>query len=85
MSQQSLEQWAKRLKLNPTSATTQQLYENRHLTVPEYVSRFRKGRILRVLPAEALVMSVEDMLAQKRVGNINVRKLLESNRPKFKK
>lgn len=80
-----IEDWARNLKLNPDSLTTQQLYEHRHLTVGEYVSKFRKGRIIRVFPSEALTMLVEEVLRKKIVGGVNLRKLLESNREKFRK
>lgn len=82
---ESIEQWAGRLKLNPSSPTTQQLYVNRHLTVAAYISKFRRGQLNRVIPAEARDLSVEDALRQKLVGGVNVRKLLESNRAKFRK
>ena len=85
MAKEPIENWARKLNLNPNSPTTQQLYANRDLTVAQYVSKFRKGRILRVLPAEAKIMSVEEVLRKKRVGGRNVRKLLESTREKFKK
>lgn len=85
MGKNPLVHWAKRLNLNPNSPTTQQLYANRHLTMAEYIAKFRKARILRVLPTEALEMSVEEILQKKRVGGRNVRKLLESTRQKFKK
>ena len=85
MAKKPIESWARKLNLNPSSPTTQQLYANRDLTVAEYVAKFRKGRILRVLPEEAKMMSVEEVLRKKRVGGRNVRKLLESTRQKFKK
>lgn len=81
----SIEQWAKRLKLNPNSPTTQQLYDNRHLTVAEYTAKFRKGGINEVLPNEAKTMSVEEALEKQSVGGRNMRKLLASGRDKFKK
>lgn len=85
MDNHSLIRWAKKLNLNPSSPTTQQLYANRYLTVAEYIARFRKARILRVVPSEALDMSVEEVMQKKMVGGRNVRKLLESTRQKFRK
>ena len=94
---ETIDQWAGRLKLNASSPTTQQLYTNRHLTVNSliillermmpaaYVSKFRRGQLNRVIPAEARELSVEEALHQKLVGGVNVRKLLESNRAKFRK
>lgn len=82
---ESIEQWAGRLKLNASSPTTQQLYSNRYLTVAAYISKFRRGQLNRVVPAEARELSVEEALQQKLVGGVNVRKLLESNRTKFRK
>lgn len=63
-----LEDWARNLKLNPDSLTAQQLYTHRHLTVEQYIGKFRKGRLSRVLPTEALSMSVEEVLRKKIVG-----------------
>jgi hypothetical protein len=83
--QASLERWAQRLKLNPDSETTKQLYENRHMSVEAYVGRFRRGRLNEVLPAEALQMTVEEALRQQVVGGRNLRKLLASTREKFQK
>ncbi|MCB0197147.1 MAG: hypothetical protein KDJ65_34690 [Anaerolineae bacterium] len=80
-----IERWARKFKLNPDSPTTQHLYENRHLTVEEYVGLFRRGSIKAVLPEEARLLSLEDALQRRVVGTINIRKLLISNRQKFKK
>jgi hypothetical protein len=80
-----IEQWAKKLRLNPDSSTTQQLYDNRHLTVIEYIAKFRKGSINEVLPSEAKAISVEEALEKRFIGGINIRKLLASGREKFKK
>lgn len=80
-----IEHWARKLKLNPDSATTQQLYANRYLTVAEYIGKFRQGRILAILPEEAKLMSVEETLHKKIIGGRNIRKLLVSRRDKFKK
>lgn len=77
--------WAKERKLNPSSATTQQLYENRNSTIQAYVSEFRKGRINEVLPEEAKEMLVEDAIKLGRIGNVNIRKLLIDSRDKFQK
>ena len=80
-----LQRWARKVKLNPNTPTTLQFYANRHLTVQEYIAKFRKARLKNVLPAEALPMSVEDALRKKIVGDRNVRKLLTSGNEKFKK
>lgn len=77
--------WATERKLNPNSPTTRQLYENRDLTVQEYVSRFRKGNINAVLPETAKSMSVEDAVKVGRIENVNIRKLLTDNRDKFQR
>lgn len=80
-----IERWARKFNLNPHSTTTQHLYENRHLTVEEYIGQFRRGSIKAVLPDEAKQLTLEDALQQSVVGNVNIRKLLISNRQKFKK
>jgi len=80
-----IEGWAKERKLNSSSATTQQLYENRASTVQTYVSEFRKGRVNEVLPEEAKEMLVEDAIKLGRIGNVNIRKLLIDSRNKFQK
>ena len=80
-----IERWARKVKLNPNSLTTQQFYENRNLTVDQYIGKFRKGRINQVLPEEAKTMTVEEALRKKRVGGRNIRKLLGSGHRKFKK
>ena len=41
--------WSRERKLSPNSSTTRQLYENRDLTVQEYIGRFRKGSINAIL------------------------------------
>jgi len=71
--------------LNQASSTTRQLYDNRLLSVEQYVIRFRKSGIQRKLPGEALSLTVEAALAVKRIGNVNVRKLLVDLRDKFVK
>lgn len=58
--------------------TSQQLYVNRHLTVEEFVGKFRKARLNRILPSEALKMTVEEALSRKIVSQKNVRKLLDA-------
>lgn len=80
-----LERWARKMKMNPNSPTTQRFYANRHLTVQEYMAKFRKGRINQVLPTEAKTMSVEEALQKRRVGRRNIRKLLGSGHSKFRK
>ena len=70
---------------NLSSPTTCQLYEHRHLTVEEYIAKLRKGRISRVLPAEAKTMLVGEALKSATVGGRNVRKLLVNLRDKFEK
>lgn len=80
------ERWAREHNQgNLNSPTTRQLYENRLLTVEEYISQFRKATIKTVLPAEAKTMTVEDALKVGKIGAINVRKLLTDNRDKFQK
>jgi hypothetical protein len=81
----TLELWAQQVKLNADSITTQQLFACRTMSVQEYVSRFRKGRLREVLPTEALSMSVEVALQQRMVGGVNLRKLLTAQREKFQK
>lgn len=81
----TIETWAQALKLNPDSDTTQQLFACRTMSVQEYISRFRKGRLREVLPAQALTMSVETALKQRTVGGVNLRKLLTAQREKFQK
>jgi len=79
------EVWAKKLKINPDSPTTQQLYENRYLTVEKYIDRFRKGRIKAVLPTSVLGMTIEEALQRPMIDGRNIRKLLASGREKFSK
>lgn len=77
--------WATERKLNPNSSTTRQLYENRYLTVQDYIGRFRRGNINAVLPETAKSMTVEDAIKVGRIENINIRKLLIDNRDKFQR
>ncbi|GAA6622634.1 hypothetical protein [Scytonema sp. NUACC26] len=80
------ERWAREHNQgNLNSPTTRQLYENRLLTVEEYISQFRRATIKAVLPTEAKTMTVEDALKVGKIGTINVRKLLTDNRDKFQK
>jgi hypothetical protein len=83
--EQEFHAWATERKLNPNSPTTRQLYENRHLTVQDYVGRFRRGIINAILPDVAKSMSVEDAIKVGRVENVNIRKLLTDNRDKFQR
>ena len=46
---EEFENWSRACKLSPNSSTTRQLYENRDLTVQEYIGRFRKGSINAIL------------------------------------
>lgn len=80
-----IERWARKMKMNPNSPTTQQFYANRHLTVEEYIAKFRKGRVKQVLPEEAKTMSVEEALQKRKVGGRSIRKLLGSGHSKFRK
>ena len=75
-----LDAWAKKVRLNPNSPTTQQLFNNRYLTVQEYISRFRGGRVNREMPGEALNMTVDQALRLKGKIGSKVRKLLIDNR-----
>ena len=77
--------WATERKLNPDSPTTHQLYDNRCLTVQEYISRFRRGIINAILPELAKSMSVEEAIKVGRVENVNIRKLLIDSRDKFQR
>lgn len=80
------ERWAREHNQgNLNSPTTRQLYENRQISVEEYIGKFRKGGISEVLPAEAKNMSVENALKAGIVGGKNLRKLLTDNRDKFQK
>ncbi|MGD2184120.1 hypothetical protein [Lusitaniella coriacea] len=80
------ENWARERKLgNLKSPITRRLYENRNLTVQEYISQFRKASLNAILPEEAKLMSVEDAIEMGRVGNVNIRKLLTDQRDKFTK
>ena len=80
------ESWARLCKLgNLNSPTTRQLYENRRLTVQDYIGRFRRSSINEVLPEEAKTIPVEEALKIGRVGNTNIRKLLTDTRDKFQK
>lgn len=81
--EQEFHAWATERKLNPNSPTTHQLYENRYLTVQDYIGRFRRGTLNAILPEIAKLMSVEDAIKVGRVENVNVRKLLIDNRDKF--
>ena len=85
MSENDYENWAAKRKLGSQSLTTQQLYENRFLSVQDYIIQFRKSAINSILPEEAKSIAVEDALSIGRIGNINIRKLLTDNREKFKK
>jgi hypothetical protein len=80
-----LEIWANDRKLNPNSPTTCQLFENRFLSVQDYISQFRRGSINTILPEDARIMTVEDAIKIGRVGDVNVRKRLTDNRDKFQK
>ena len=78
------ERWAREHNEgNLNSPTTRQLYEHRHFTVEEYIAKFRKGRIIRVLPAEARTLSVEQALKTETVGGKNIRKLLKQYSGQF--
>jgi hypothetical protein len=77
--------WSVERKLNPNSPTTRQLYEQRYLTVQDYIGRFRRGTINAILPELARSMSVEDAIKVGRVENVNIRKLLIDNRDKFQR
>lgn len=84
------EQWAIALRLNPNSPVTRQLYEHRSLTVSEYISRFRKGKNVRVIPRRALTMTVEELLddvktSRGRFEEVNVCKILIDLREKFER
>ncbi len=70
-------EWARRHHLNAQSATTRNLFANRHMTVGNFVARFRKGSIREVLPSEYLEMTVEEALER---GGSTIRKLLTSRR-----
>jgi hypothetical protein len=82
---EDFEDWCRDRKLSSNSSTTRQLYENRYLTVQEYIGKFRRGSINAVLPEEARVMSVEEAVKMGKVGSVNIRKLLTDNRDKFQK
>jgi hypothetical protein len=84
-SDQDYEQWAADRPLGSQSTTTQQLYENRLLTVQDYISQFRKASINSILPESAKSLTVEDALAIGKIDDINIRKLLTDNRDKFSK
>ncbi len=84
-SEQDYERWAIARKLGANSLTTQQLYENRTLSVQDYISQFRRAAINAILPEEAKALTVEVALKIGRIGNVNVRKLLTDNREKFNK
>ena len=78
--------WCRRVgQSNLDSPTTQQLYQYRHATVQRYISRFRRGQIATVLPVEAQTMTVEDALLKRRVGGVNIVKLLTDRRDKFRR
>ncbi|WP_204106356.1 MULTISPECIES: hypothetical protein [Spirulina sp. CCY15215] len=80
------ENWAKKCKLGSlNSLTNSQLYQHRTLTVQDYISRFRRGKIRGVLPEAAKLMTVEEALKQKIVDGVNIRKLMLDNRDKFRK
>ena len=77
------ERWAREHNLGDLSSpTTRQLYENRQMTVEEYIAKFRKGRISRVLRAEAKAMLVAEALKS---ASRNVSKLLINLPDKFEK
>ncbi len=85
-----IEQWAIALKLHPDSSLTQQLYEHRSLTVLDYMSQFRKGKNVRMIPRRALTMTVEELLhelktSRGRFEGANVRKILIDLREKFER
>lgn len=85
---ESYKQWAIKRKLNPDSSVTEQLYECRLLTVVDYIRQFRRGQNVRMIPQQALRMTVEDMLyevsmTRGRFEGVNVRKLLIDQRNKF--
>jgi hypothetical protein len=84
-SSEDYEQWASDRHLGSQSPTTQQLYENRFLTVQDYISQFRKAAINSILPESAKSLTVEDALAIGKIDEINIRKLLTDNRDKFRK
>ena len=86
----SIEQWSKKLKMNPNAPTTQRLYENRHLTIAEYVAKFRRGRNVRRIPSRVLTFTIEELLMTVRssrgiVEGVNVRKILIDLREKFER
>jgi hypothetical protein len=64
---------ASKLGLKLESATSRHVFENRAMTVSDYIGKFRKGSINRVFPGEFLDKTVEDAL---RRGGSDVRKLL---------
>lgn len=85
-----IEQWAIALKLNPDSSVTRQLYEHRSLTVLDYISQFRKGKNVRMIPYRALTMTVEELLHEVKTNRgrfegVNVRKILIDVRDKFER
>ncbi len=65
--------FAKKLKLSPTSPAV----SHRHLTVDDFIGKFRKGSVRNEIPGEFLGQTVEEAL---RSGNTTVRKLLTDGR-----
>ena len=71
---------------DPSSAQNMFLFENRGLTVQQFLGKYRAGGVKGVMPGEALGMTVEEALRVKGgVGGVNVRKLLLDLRDKFVK
>ena len=67
------------------SPTNIQLYENRFMTVQEYLGKFRKGSVKAVVPDGAMQMTVQDALRAGHVDGVDIRKLLNNHRDKFQK
>jgi len=68
---------ARKLGLKLSSPVGRELFANRGKTVSDFISQFRKARILREFPGEFLNNSVDEAL---RSGNSRVRKLLTDGR-----
>jgi hypothetical protein len=77
--------WREKLGLGSDTPNNQKLFELRHMTVDEFLSKFRAGSIRREMPAEALTMTVEEVLKIKIIKGKRVRKLITDARDKFLK
>jgi len=61
------------------------LFNNKDNTVQEFMGEFLKGLVKRKMPASALNMTVGEALKKGKVDDVNVRKLLNNFREKFRK